>query len=209
MDLTDEGLDPRRRDARAAAQRINDREPSRRTAPRGGGDTPQSLEAEMSSRTVSMSSSTAAAAKALLLVAALACGGGGGGGATKDTCVQVGPPQGFPLREADAFIATGHPHDTPDQITFLSFYGGELAGLTPTQYPQVCFDSHPPDRPNYRWVGWVDTFFYADGGQPPWNTYCADERDAGCGPQPAQLHGEVVMTLHEGANNVVVIPLSP
>lgn len=80
--------------------------------------------------------------------------------------------------------------------------------MPPALYPQLCFDAHPPDRPNDRWVAWVDPFVYADGGQPPWLTYCADARDAGRAPQPGQLHGEVVMTLLDGADNVVVIPLS-
>ena len=143
-----------------------------------------------------------------LVLATLACSGGGGGVGTKDTCVQVGPPQGYPLRVADLFIATGHPEGSPNEV-LTSWYGGQLSGLTPNQYPQLCFDSHPPDRPNYHWVGWVDGFFYADGGVPLPQTYCSDLRDAGCAPQPGQLHGEVVMTLREGANNVVVIPLSP
>ncbi len=150
---------------------------------------------------------TAAFVATLLVVACLACGAGEPK-EPNDTCVQVGPPQGYPLREADAFIATGHPHDTPDEVTFLSFYGGEFAGLPPDLYPRVCVSSHPPDRPNYRWVGWVDGFIYMDGGQPPWMTYCADARDAGCAPQPGQAHGEVVVTLHEGTHNIIVIPLS-
>lgn len=141
-------------------------------------------------------------ATALLVVVGLACGTGTG----SETCVEVGPPQAYPLRVADVFIATGHPENSPAEL-FVSIYGGQLAGLAPNQYPQLCFGAHPPDRPNYRWVGWVDTFFYADGGQPPWETYCADLRDAGCAPQPGQPHGEVVVTLHEGAENVIVIPL--
>jgi hypothetical protein len=49
----------------------------------------------------------------------------------------------------------------------------------------------------------VDDFAYRDGGQPPWNTYCADF------VMPVdQLHGEVVLTMHEGERNLVIIPLS-
>ena len=83
-----------------------------------------------------------------------------------------------------------------------------MRGLSPDHYPQVCFSSRDQDRSGYRWVAWVDGFNYSDGGQPPWDTYCADARDPACVPQPGQLHGEVVVTLHEGANNIVTIPLN-
>ena len=111
------------------------------------------------------------------------------------------------MREADVFLATGHPDNSPTDL-FIPSYGGQLAGLAPNHYPQLCSSAYPADRPNYRWVGWVDTFFYVDGGQPPWKTYCTDLRDASCAPQPGQPHGEVVVTLHEGADNIIVIPLS-
>jgi len=111
-----------------------------------------------------------------LLLAALSC-------ARSDTCVQVGPPEGFPLQPLDLFVATGHPDGQPLDA-FYSHYGGEYAGVAPTQYPQVCGSPKDQDRPNYRFVGWVDDWAYADGGQPPWMTYCADLRAAGCGPQP-------------------------
>jgi len=149
---------------------------------------------------------TAAAALLLGSLTILATGSCDGGG--KDTCVQIGPPQGFPLRTLDAFISAGYPSAGPlDQFDLQ--YGGDFAQLPPDKYPQICTSAYSQDRAGYRYVGWVDDFAYRDGGQNPLSTYCADPRDAGCAPQPGQLHGEVVVTLHEGADNVVVIPLSP
>ena len=144
-------------------------------------------------------------AVALLVATGIACGSG----TRNDTCIQIGPPAGYPLRQFDLFIATGHPQGTPAEVPLLSFYGFEIVGLSPSMYEETCFTSRASDRPNYRWVGWVDDFKYRDGGQAPTDTYCADSADAGCAPQPGQPHGEVVVTFHEGANNLVIIPMSP
>jgi hypothetical protein len=137
---------------------------------------------------------------ALLVLSAAAC-------SRSDTCVQVGPSQGYPLQPLDLFISAGYPSGQPLDA-FYTDIGAEYVGAAPAQYPQVCYSAYDEDRPNYRWIGWVDTWAYRDGGQPPSLTYCADPRDAGCGPQPGQLHGEIVVTLHEGENNIVIIPLS-
>lgn len=153
----------------------------------------------MTSRTL-----TAILATSLLVLGSLACGTG----AAKDTCRQVGPPQGHPLRPLDAFIAAGYPSGEPLDALGLH-YGGAYAQVPPNQYPQVCVSAYNQDRAGYRYVGWVDDFAYRDGGQNPLSTYCANPRDAGCAPQPGQLHGQVVVTIHEGANNIIVIPLSP
>jgi hypothetical protein len=136
-----------------------------------------------------------------LLLVALSCG------KNEDTCIQFGPPQGFPLAPLDVFIAAGYPSGQPLDAFYTS-YGAEYAGAPTSQYPEVCYSAYDADRANYRFIGWVDDFSDVDGGLPPWNTYCADVRDAGCAPQPGQLHGEVVLTLHEGEKNLVIIPLS-
>ena len=146
-----------------------------------------------------------------LCLSALLCVGfllaGASCGQKDDTCIQYGPPQGFPLEPLDVFIAAGYPSGQPLDAFYTSF-GGAYLGAPTSQYPEVCYSAYAEDRANYRFVGWVDDFNYVDGGQPPWNTYCADVRDAGCAPQPGQLHGEVVLTLHEGKGNLVIIPLS-
>jgi len=136
-----------------------------------------------------------------LLLVGVSCGG------QSDTCVQFGPPQGFPLEPLDVFIAAGYPSGQPLDAFYTS-YGAAYAGAPTSEYPEVCYSAYAEDRANYRFVGWVDDFALVDGGQPPWNTYCADVRDAGCTPQPGQLHGEVVLTLHERERNLVIIPLS-
>ena len=130
-----------------------------------------------------------------------------------DTCTQVGPPVGYPIRQRDLFLAVGHAEGQLVDL-FFPIVGADIIGLQPEQWLKVCYNPLPYDQPNYTWVGWIDSSYSepGDGGQNPGladprNTYCADPQDAGCAPQPGQPHGTVVVTMHEGKNNIVIIPL--
>ena len=120
----------------------------------------------------------------------------------------------YPIRPRDLFLAVGQPQGQLVDAFYVT-PGREFIGLPPDQWTQVCFTPWPEDRPNYTWVGWIDTTYSnpPDGGADPRlvdprYTYCADPQDAGCAPQPGQPYGNVVVTMREGQNNIVIIPLS-
>ena len=130
-----------------------------------------------------------------------------------ETCDQVGPPLSYPIRPRDLFLAVGQPQGQPVDA-FRATTGTDIIGLPPEHWVQYCYNPLPNDQPNYTWVGWIDSSDSdADAGADPRlfdprDTYCADPQDAGCAPQPGQPHGTVVMTMREGQNNIVIIPLS-
>ena len=130
-----------------------------------------------------------------------------------DTCAQVGPPVGYPIQQRDLFLAVGQQQGQLVDAFFV-IPGADVIGLPPEHWDKFCY-ARPEDQPNYTWVGWIDSSYSdADGGADPRlvdprYTYCADFQAAGCGPQPGQPHGKLVVTMREGQNNIVIIPLSP
>ena len=132
---------------------------------------------------------------------------------SSNTCTQVGPPVNYPLRPRDLFIAVGQPQGQLVDL-FFPIAGTDIIGLEPNQWLKVCYNPRPNDQPNYTWVGWIDSSYSdADAGVDPRlfdprTTYCADPQDAGCAPQPGQPHGKVVVTMREGQDNIVIIPLN-
>ena len=132
-----------------------------------------------------------------------------------ETCDQVGPQVSYPIRPRDLFVAVGQPEGQLVDA-FLVIPGTDIIGLPPEHWVQYCYNPRIADQANYTWVGWIDSSYSEppDGGVDPRlvdprNTYCAEPQDAGCAPQPAQPHGKVVVTMRQGQNNIVIIPLSP
>jgi len=131
-----------------------------------------------------------------------------------ETCDQVGPPLSYPIQPRDLFLAVGQPEGQLVDA-FRAIPGTDIIGLPPEHWVQYCYTPRIANPTNYTWVGWIDTTYSdpPDGGADPRSvdpreTYCADFQDAGCGPQPGQPHGKVVMTMREGQNNIIIIPLS-